>query len=332
MVSANKLSTRVYTDFAAPDLAAAWESALRNGSTKVIYLSLQWQRLWWDVVGRGDLLIVVAARGDEIVAIAPLFAEDGVVHFVGSSPESYYLDLVGRVTRPDDLLAILDAARACVPGFSGFELHWVPDESPTVGLLETVASRMGLDVFELWRLPAPKLDLVADQEAASAATRKKSLRRKENRLRREGILGVTHMRHSEPVLHQLPLFFDQHIARWRSGKGAVGFSDPKNRDLYRSLVKMSGEQGWLRFTRLDWNGDPIAFHIGFCYQGTYTWFQPSFSVEHAAYSPGEVLIRHVLLDALAEGATTFDLGPGEQEYKFRFANRVDQVKGWGLYA
>ena len=45
-----------------------------------------------------------------------------------------------------------------------------------------------------------------------------------------------------------------------------------------------------------------------------------------------MLIRHVLLDALAEGATTFDLGPGDQEYKFRFANRVDQVKGWGLYA
>jgi CelD/BcsL family acetyltransferase involved in cellulose biosynthesis len=41
------------------------------------------------------------------------------------------------------------------------------------------------------------------------------------------------------------------------------------------------------------------------------------SDEHTALSPGSGLERHAILEAIAEGRTEFDLGPGRDEYKYR---------------
>jgi CelD/BcsL family acetyltransferase involved in cellulose biosynthesis len=53
-------------------------------------------------------------------------------------------------------------------------------------------------------------------------------------------------------------------------------------------------------------------------------------VDLAKRSPGEVLLRQLILAAVDEGATTFDFGLGEEPFKARFANRVEQVRTWSL--
>jgi CelD/BcsL family acetyltransferase involved in cellulose biosynthesis len=97
------------------------------------------------------------------------------------------------------------------------------------------------------------------------------------------------------------------------------------------MARLGAHTGWLRFMRLDWDGRPIAFHYGFRYRGTYHWDTPSFAIDLAHRSPGSVLIRQLLLAAIAEGAETFDFGLGDLEFKRRFTNRVNRVHTWGLY-
>jgi CelD/BcsL family acetyltransferase involved in cellulose biosynthesis len=82
---------------------------------------------------------------------------------------------------------------------------------------------------------------------------------------------------------------------------------------------------------VDLNGKPVAFHLGFCYRGEYMWYKPTFDVELARSSPGEVLLRQLLLAALEEGANVFDFGLGDEAFKARFATQVNSVRNWGLY-
>ena len=89
--------------------------------------------------------------------------------------------------------------------------------------------------------------------------------------------------------------------------------------------------GWLRFTCITWNDRPIAYHFGLCYRGRYLFGIPSFAIDLARYSPGEVLLRQLLIAAIEEGAHTFDFGIGDEAYKYRFATDVVQLRTWGLY-
>src|SRR5437660_3701917 len=79
-----------------------WSALLRIGDTNVVFLTWHWQRAWWDTFGRGQLLLIAVEREGQIEALAPLFAEAGMVFFAGSG-ESDYLDFIGDVSRPGDL-------------------------------------------------------------------------------------------------------------------------------------------------------------------------------------------------------------------------------------
>src|SRR5262249_35242224 len=149
--------------------------------------------------------------------------------------------------------------------------------------------------------------------------------------RREGDLEVLHLRDGIAILPHLDEFFAQHVARWAATPHPSLFLDPQQRDFYRRLCAVAGTAGWLRFTRVAWDGRPIAFHFAFCHGGPHPWYKPTFAVELARRSPGEVLLRQLLLAALDEGAHTFDFGLGDEGFKARFATSVRRVRTWGLY-
>jgi CelD/BcsL family acetyltransferase involved in cellulose biosynthesis len=307
-----------------------WARLLAAGPTDVVFLTRDYQRAWWDSFGRGELLLVAAVRDGRTFALAPLFADGGMVFFVGSGG-SDYLDFVGDCGDPDVLAALLGAARRRVPEFVGFRFYHVPDDSPTGERLRATAERLELVCYAEGDLPAPALDLDVPPGAGLAAAEKKSLVRHERNLRRDGRLDVIHLRDGESIAPHLDAFFEQHVARWAVTPYPSLFLDPQQRAFYRRLAGVGGPAGWLRFTRLDWDGRPVAFHFGFCHHGRYLWYKPSFAIDLARRSPGEVLLRQLLLAAVAEGARTFDFGLGDEAFKQRFADRVARVRTWGLY-
>lgn len=155
--------------------------------------------------------------------------------------------------------------------------------------------------------------------------------RHERALRREGEMVVEHLSGGETISQHLSEFFDQHIDRWKAASYPSLFLDPKQKKFYERLSLLAGDTGWLRFTRLVWNGRAIAFHFGFSYNRNYLWYKPSFAIDLARRSPGEVLLRQLLLAALDEDAVTFDFGLGDEAFKHRFATHVNYVHTWGLY-
>lgn len=325
----SNVCAQVCSGFDDPAISAQiWADLLRRGDTDAINLTWHWQRCWWETFGRGQLLLIAVRRRDELLAIAPLFADAGMVFNI--CPEDH-LDFVGDVTDPEVLDTILETARGSVNGFVGFRFYFIPDSSRTAHLLEQAANRLDLDYFCEAQLPAPWLDIEHQPKAAEECTKKQSLVRHERFFRREGNLEFDVLTDASLVFPHLDEFFDQHIAR-RSVTGTLSlFVEPRQRDYYRLLTRMASEQGWLRFARVRWEGRAVAYHFGLSYQNRYVWAIPTFDIALARHSPGEVLLRQVLMHAIAEGAGQFDFGPGDETYKHRFATDVTQLETWGLY-
>jgi CelD/BcsL family acetyltransferase involved in cellulose biosynthesis len=326
----NQISVQVFHRFEQLPLPATeWNQLLREGQTNVVFLTHQWQRAWWDSFGRGELLLTAAFRQGRIVALAPFFYDSGMIYFVGSGG-SDYLGFVGDVSDLAVLAALLDAARQSVADFIGFVLYMVPDSSRLGPSLTQVAAALDLQLFDEGEIIAPALD--AGDDGFVAAGNKSSLVRHERHFRREGRIDVRHSSQQCEILPQLDDFFEQHVARWRGTPYPSLFLNPSQRAFYRTLTAAASDEGWLRFTQISWNDAPIAFHFGFHYVGAFLWYKPSFEVELARRSPGEVLLRQLLLAATAEGATVFDFGVGDEAFKRRFATCNETVRTWGLYA
>jgi CelD/BcsL family acetyltransferase involved in cellulose biosynthesis len=254
-----------------------------------------------------------------------------MIFFLGSNAADY-LDFIGDISDSEVLDALLETSREGISDFLGFHFYKIPECSATGGRLRESALRLGLKCLEKKTWHAPRLDLVSQPELGKAAAGKQSLLRHERYFRREGRLRVRHLSDGDAICPHLGEFFQQHIARWASTPHPSKFLDPAWCDFYERLTCTAAHTGWLRFTRVEWEDRAIALHYGFCYGGSYLWYKPTFAIDLARRSPGEVLLRQLLLAAMDEGAAVFDFGLGDEQFKRRFATHVRDVRSWGLYS
>ena len=60
-------------------LGDSWNALLKNASTNTLFLTREWQRVWWASLGDGDLRVLTLHDGDgaaaQLIGIAPLFFE-----------------------------------------------------------------------------------------------------------------------------------------------------------------------------------------------------------------------------------------------------------------
>ena len=324
------LRTRVFSTFEDPEIGVeTWSELLENGDTNQLSLTWQSLRLWWQThKGERRLALIVAERDGRKRALAPLFLDSGMVM---SLCPVQAVDFVGDVGDPTVLDGILQTACELVPDFAGFRFYHVPDTSRTGKRLLEAARRLGLNGFLEDDQPSPIIDIRGRPKAALATTRKSTPLRRERQLNRIGKLQVKHFRETVDVLAQLEDYFQLHVERWKDTSTPSKFEQAEERRLFQERTRRLGECGWLRFSRLDWNGRPIAVDWGTCYRGHFKYGKPAHAADMERYSPGAVLLRHVILAAIREGAHTFDFGFGDEPYKYRYATGEVRLQTWGLY-
>ena len=326
-----EVTLRLLSGFDDPSFdCETWNRLLDDGDTNVVFLTHEWQHAWWGSFGRGRLMVILAERAGRPLALAPLFADSGMIYFVGSGG-SDYLDFIGDVSHESTLDLLLTTAIGLVPEFLGFVFYHIPADSRTGNLLQQAGKRLGLRSFDEGEIEAPTMVLGDKGETALAAASKKSLVRKEKSLRKDGRLDIEHIRDEKAVEPWLEVFFRQHIERWNDTDYPSLFLDRWQQAFYYRLAEALGKSGWLRFTVLSWNDEPIAFHFGMSYAGRYLWYKPAFAIDLGRRSPGQVLLRQLLLAAVEEGVSEFDFGLGDEPFKKRFATEVKYVRSWGLY-
>jgi CelD/BcsL family acetyltransferase involved in cellulose biosynthesis len=114
------------------------------------------------------------------------------------------------------------------------------------------------------------------------------------------------------------------------------------RDFYRSATRRYHGCGLIHVAALMLDDRVLATHWGAVWKGRLVSLMPSFEGgEWARYSPGRLLLEHLLEWSFEHGLREFDLTIGDEPYKSAFCNASDalyrRIKphsalGWAYYA
>jgi len=307
--------------------ADAWDALHAGSRLRSPFLAWTWQREWVAVFGEGRRLEVrgVVDETGHLVAVLPLVeTSPGRWLLAGGADISDYLDLIALRDREDEAWAALLGSRA---GDSAvWELHAVPAASPTITTMPGLAAAAGLEVTARVEERCPVLALPDSWDALLASLPGKhrhEISRKLRRFEREAPQGrVTWESTPEGIDRRLEDFLVLHR---RSREGKAKFMDARMERFFRHAIPALAARAGARLAFLELPEGPIASFVTLEWDGTVGLYNSGFHPEHAALSPGVVLLAHVIRDAIERRHRRFDFLRGEERYKYEFGPVAEAV-------
>ena len=330
------LRISVISDLADFDrLAPDWIELQVRDSDSSIFLSWDWQRLWWKHYGSDrQLCIVVARLGSRAVGLLPLYVErhrraGGL--FVARKLRQIG---VGGDTAPDDLGGLFapehaKEASAAIARHVTRELRqwdmldW-SDLSPGSPLLRALDAELRHEGLRVRCQPANPITFGAlprswnEYRDSLSRNRREVLTRKRRKF--EALPGARFRRidASSDLAEAFERLAELHRLRWSGRTERPGFSTPQYRGFHHELMQALLRQGQLRLLGLELEGRSIAMIYGMQYKGRFCFFQSGFDPAYAAHSPGDVLMGYAVELAIEQGCEIFDMLKGDHEYKRHF--------------
>ena len=102
-------------------------------------------------------------------------------------------------------------------------------------------------------------------------------------------------------------FMEAHRQKWPNAYKAPHF--------HERLVAACGVDGPIHFSVMMLDETPIAWHLGFEYQGVYYYYMPAGNPEYLKQSPVKIHLYHLILRAIEKGYTLYDHLRGDETYK-----------------
>jgi CelD/BcsL family acetyltransferase involved in cellulose biosynthesis len=294
------------------------------------YSAPAWALAWWRHAAPDDALLRVVAvwEGDELVGLGPFFAAARREWGLLASTASAGVEPLALPGREDDVAPVLaeELARAGARSLRfrglGHDSGWLrrlagrwPDEAPWLQVeLAVPAPSVALEgSFAEW-LPSlnPKF--------------RKNMRRLARRLEEQG--AVYRLADAESAEEDLRSFFRLHEARW-AGRGGSGVLNAGVERMLQEAARELVPAQRLRIWSLDVEGRTIASELFVAAGGRVSSWLGGFDDAWAAQEPSKHLILRELEHAFERGDRRADLGPGEQEFKYRFADGEELVE-WAV--
>jgi CelD/BcsL family acetyltransferase involved in cellulose biosynthesis len=306
--------------------AAAWNSLVARNETNSVFQTYEWFDAWWRTFGGGHrLFFLVLWRNGEVVGFAALMLRRRLLRgsrleFVGTGNADYQDFVLLPEHKEAAMVAICDFLQGHAAQWRSAWLCNVPAHSSTVVHLQRIGAAHQLHLIDHAVMRCPSLQLQSEGHEAEKLLKKYSLKRPGNWFASRGEVKFRHVSSASEIQAMLPVFFDQHVRRYREAKRASLFEKPKQRSFYLALAAAFHSAGWLLFSVVEFKGQPIAFHFGFDYFGSIVWYKPSFEVAYAEHSPGLLLTRKLIEDGMSRQRRELDFTIGDEPFKDRFAN------------
>lgn len=307
-----------------PLTAAEWNALVAHNETNSVFQTYQWFDAWWCTFGAAhELFFLLLRQEGRIVGFGAMMLRRAAfggrrLEFVGTGNADYQ-DFVLPQGKQAAVRAICEFLRAHSSRWRSACLTNVPSQSSTAFYLREAGRQFGLYLVEEGRVRCPALQL-SDRQGAEKLLKKYSLKRPLNWFSSRGEVRFRNVSSLNEVQAWLPVFFEQHTGRWHASGRPSLFDTTRQRDFYLALAAALHSAGWLLFSVVEFNGQPIAFHFGFDYCGSLIWYKPSFDVRYAEHSPGLLLTRKIIEDGLQRSKRELDFTIGEEPFKDRFAN------------
>ena len=128
------------------EIETEWQSVLQDSPADTLFLTPQWQKVWWDTFGEGQTMCGFSYPVDDgVVAIASLAKSGNTISFMGSQDTFDYNDFLIRLGYEEGfyqtLLESMDNQ-----DFQNLCLFSLRDTSPTLELFPDMARKMGYTV------------------------------------------------------------------------------------------------------------------------------------------------------------------------------------------
>jgi CelD/BcsL family acetyltransferase involved in cellulose biosynthesis len=304
------------------------------------YASPAWMLAWWRhaAPSRATLRVVLVTGGDELVAVAPLFAErmvPGVSRYrILGARCSSRVDLVARpgVDAASVASAIAAALSGAAPPVDVLSFDGVARESGWPGALALAwPARRPPRLRRAFSIVAPSTTLDGSFDAWFAS-KSRNFRQSFRRMRRQlEDLGAEFVALDDAsrLPAELAEFSALHRGRWAARGGSRVLRrgvDAMLLEAGRELLPAGRFQLWS--IRID--GRSVSSHLFLSAGSTTSYWLGGFDERYARYHPAMLTLLAALEhdDATAE---TFDLGTGDQHYKSRLANGGTHVD-WVSFA
>ena len=330
------LSPRILT---APEAVephvAAWDELAR--ARQLPYCAPGWLLPWWNHMAPPDgvLRIVAVLDGASLAGIVPLYASPwrlGLARYalLGTEDLTARVEPLARPGREQEVAAAAARALASArPVPALLRLEGIPAGSPWPDLLGGAWPGRGRPfVHRDSSAPAPIVPLSGSFEdwmAAKSGNFRQQMRRSRRKLEQAGATFRT-AGTAEEVERALPEFERLHRARWdpRGGSGALR---PGLLDMLAEAGErlVPGERFELNLIEVD--GRMIGAHIFVAAGGETSYWLGGFDDDYGAQRPSMLALLDELERCFARGDDRFDLGPGGQDYKYRFADS-DETLEW----
>ncbi len=298
-------------------LQPEWNGLLHRSPVDTIFLTWEWQDLWWQVLGAasGAEPHYLAFRdGGELIGLAPLLGVGDSYHFAGGEEIADFLDLVALPGREAEVAAgVLDylAERP----WDLVDLRNLRQDSLILTHLVPEARRRGYlvdveqeDVSPYVRLPATWDDYLAGLSKKD----RHELRRKLRRLHSCG--QVRWYAATDPERREADVADFVKLHRL-SDEAKAGFMTHEMEGWFRAIVEHFAPSGLLKLYFLELDGMRLASAICFDYRNQILLYNSGYDPEYARLSAGLALKAYCIEDAVAAGREVFDFLQGGESYK-----------------
>lgn len=300
-----------------------WNALVAAHSFPSVFLTCEWLFTWWQEVGsrqgNTQLYVLLALDGERLAGVAPFMEQEEeagkVLRFLGD-PYTDYHDVVTTEQCQEEIVSLfldrLQSERSrwdkillnCIPATSCFLVR-----ARSAGWLKT-EDRAACPVVQF-----------SDPSDYRELTGKKGQARNTRLLSGKGDLQCNHYFSAGEIGARFGSYRRMHRRQWEDNPKAVGgFEDPLVSGFFAALIPSLTAQGWLMFTELTLDDQPLAYYFSFLYGGRYWAYRPCYDTAMKLYSPGHIMLSRIIAYLHSRSCYTLDFLRGNYAYKYRYAN------------
>jgi CelD/BcsL family acetyltransferase involved in cellulose biosynthesis len=305
-------------------IADAWDEVA--ATTESPFLLHCWLTAWWDAFAEHDRPRVLALWDDERLAGAIALTATGRRR--AAAPANSHSPLFAPMaTDPRSLAALFAAARDArleltLPNLSAAD--------PAIALLK--GGGYGHAVLE----PLPPVLTVELRDDYAAYVAESRWRRKEGgrlvrKMRREHAVSAEIVVPPEDLDAQLEEGFRLEASGWKGDGGTAILSAADTTGFYRSVAAAFAARDELRLSSVHLDGELAAWELCIVHAGRLHALKAAFDERRRSLGMGMVLSLLSIERAYELGLRSYELGPGEEDYKRRFANESRDALTLRLY-
>ncbi|PKB80785.1 MAG: hypothetical protein BZY88_08035 [SAR202 cluster bacterium Io17-Chloro-G9] len=299
-----------------------WEKVLSVSPANTLFLTPQWQEVWWEAFGDGkEMAGFYLGSPEEVMGIAPLVRSGSTLSFVGNTDTVDYNDFMiapGYETVFFDTLLDSMVEQQC----STLNLLSLRESSPTLAFLPDLARQRGFSVVVEEEDVASGLELPSTWDAYLTGLSKKDrheLRRKFRRLESAANWRWYCLQDPEQVGPRVQDFID--LMR-QSNQDKDTYMTPEREEFFHHVIQRMAQLGLLRLYFLEIDDKPVATSLCFDYASSRLLYNSGYDTEFGYYSVGLLLNALCLQEAIEQGMNYFDFLRGSEAYKAHLGGQV----------